>query len=136
MLNIEPMSGYELKQEIAQSTFHFWTESDGQIYPTLNTLTELGCIDCLERPIGERSRKIYSITESGVKRLQDWLAKDIERVTVRHELLLKLFFGHNTTKQVLLNHIDKFQHDIEKKLQVFENILNSRHFNSEVQQRN
>ena len=123
MLSIEPMSGYEIKQAIAESTAHFWAESDGQIYPALNRLTESGLIHCLEKPSGARLKKIYTLTSGGEAALQEWLARDVERSVIRHELLLKLFFGRKTSKKVLLHHISHFKSNIEKKLLQFDKII-------------
>ena len=38
LLAIQPMSGYDLGQNIRTSVGHFWNESYGQIYPNLKAL--------------------------------------------------------------------------------------------------
>ena len=38
MLSIRPMSGYDIKQAIGESVVHFWDESYGRIYPSLQRL--------------------------------------------------------------------------------------------------
>ena len=125
LLAHDTLSGYEIKQEIAKSTAHFWAESDGQIYPALNQLSEQGHIKCHESATGARSRKRYSLTPSGHQLLQEWLKKDVERTMIRHELLLKLFFGGQTSKSVLLNHLERFQQDVEKKSEALTAIAHS-----------
>ncbi|MGH9601902.1 MAG: PadR family transcriptional regulator, partial [Terriglobales bacterium] len=38
LLSLGPQSGYDLKKRMEQSIAHFWSESYGQIYPTLRRL--------------------------------------------------------------------------------------------------
>ena len=40
MLTLRPMSGYDIRATIGESIAYFWTESYGQIYPTLKRLTK------------------------------------------------------------------------------------------------
>src|SRR5689334_9730249 len=92
MLTIEAMSGYEIKQAIQQSTAFFWSESDGQIYPTLAQCVEKGWATYHEEASKTaRSKKIYKITPAGKKELTCWLVKKVQNTPLRNELLLKLF---------------------------------------------
>lgn len=49
LLNLGPMSGYDLKQLIGWSIGHFWREGYGQIYPTLKDLEAEGLVRREER---------------------------------------------------------------------------------------
>lgn len=42
MLAHSAFTGYELKQEVAKSVSHFWSESYGQVYPVLRALVRDG----------------------------------------------------------------------------------------------
>jgi DNA-binding PadR family transcriptional regulator len=88
------MSGYDMKAFIAQSIGFFWQESYGQIYPTLKRLQEARMITRKVRAnSGRPDRHVYSITAAGKKHLQAWMKAETEPDRLRHELLLKLFFG-------------------------------------------
>ncbi len=104
-LSIEPMSGYEIQKMMAGSTNHFWTESNGQIYPTLQQLTKLKEVSCKESYVGAKPRKIYTITKKGMQKLQQWLLQDVVIHPARNELLLKLFYGQNVPPKVSIAHI-------------------------------
>jgi DNA-binding PadR family transcriptional regulator len=92
MLSLCPMSGYELRQTIEDSIGNFWSESYGQIYPTLKRLAQEGFVSVTE---GERAgSKVYSLTEAGHTRLREWLGVMPRPRVDRNELLLKLFFGN------------------------------------------
>ena len=39
-----PLSGYDMKKQISESTAYFWSESFGAIYPTLHKLESKGFV--------------------------------------------------------------------------------------------
>jgi PadR family transcriptional regulator, regulatory protein AphA len=88
-------SGYDLKKAIATSTANFWSESYGNIYPTLRKLLEEGAIqkDNEKVPASRRQKQLYSITGKGKRALRQWLRQPVAVRSEDNELLLKLFFG-------------------------------------------
>ena len=88
-------SGYDLKKAIATSTANFWSESYGNIYPTLKKLLAEGAIQAANEkaPAGRRQKQLYSITERGSEALAEWLRQPVAARSEDNELLLKLFFG-------------------------------------------
>jgi DNA-binding PadR family transcriptional regulator len=92
-LSIEPMTGYALRQAIVETLGHFWSESYGQIYPTLARLEEQGLVT--RGAAGATSGSVFAITPQGVERLRELLAEPIAPVPPRNGLLLRLFFGRH-----------------------------------------
>jgi PadR family transcriptional regulator, regulatory protein AphA len=88
-------SGYDLKKAIATSTANFWSESYGNIYPTLRKLLAEGAIqEGSEKALAnKRQKQLYSITERGSQALAEWLRQPVATRSEDNELLLKLFFG-------------------------------------------
>jgi PadR family transcriptional regulator, regulatory protein AphA len=94
MLDIEEMSGYDLKQSIEQSVAHFWREGYGQIYPALQEMEAQGLIASrVEEHPGRPNKKVYRVLDAGRARLREWLDEPALDQVPRNELLLKLFFG-------------------------------------------
>jgi len=93
LLSWRPMSGYDVKSLVDQSTRFFWAASYGQIYPELHRLSDAGLIEGEERPQGGRRRTVYSLTREGRARLREWLGAEPEVYELRDEGLLKLFFA-------------------------------------------
>lgn len=87
------LSGYEIRQWIAQALGFFWSESFGQIYPELRRLAKAGLIKSLPSPGKGREVKRYRITAAGRGELERWLVRAPQAERPRNELLLKLFFG-------------------------------------------
>lgn len=127
MLAIEPMSGYQIRKEIKESTEFFWTESNGQLYPALKKCIEDGFIKTQATsvlPVG-KDKKTYAITLKGKKHLQNWLAESVRKSTARNELLLKLFFGNSTSLENNILHLQNKALDLEKGLQTYRIIKQS-----------
>jgi DNA-binding PadR family transcriptional regulator len=91
-LSVMPMTGYALRETIREVLGHFWSESYGQIYPTLAALEQQGQVE--RGSTGRRpGSSTFVITWSGRTRLRELLAQPIQPVPPRNGLLLRLFFG-------------------------------------------
>jgi DNA-binding PadR family transcriptional regulator len=93
MLRGGPLSGYEIKAMVDNSTRFFWAASYGQIYPDLRRLSEAGLVEGVDSPTGGRKRTVYEITADGEEELKAWLRQPPEVFEMRDEGLLKLFFA-------------------------------------------
>ncbi len=94
VLSLGAMSGYDVKKLIERSIAHFWNESYGQIYPSLNRLAAEGFAERRrEKQRGKPDRHVYSLTPKGREELARWLAVPARHEPFRSELLLKLFLG-------------------------------------------
>ena len=108
LLSLEPMSGYDLGQNIRASVGHIWSESYGQIYPNLKNLATAGFVSAKEeKQKGKPSRHIYSITRKGREQLTAWLGIPPQPEIPRNEMLLKLFFGSLVPATVLITYVER-----------------------------
>jgi DNA-binding PadR family transcriptional regulator len=102
MLAMGPRSGYDIKTVVDRSTRFFWAASYGQIYPELRRLEAEGLVEGEDRPNGGRSRRVYTLTESGRDALRDWLLSSRFNVELRDESLLQLFFADSLPREQAL----------------------------------
>jgi DNA-binding PadR family transcriptional regulator len=110
VLSLCPMSGYDVKKLIERSIAHFWNESYGQIYPSLNRLAAEGlAARRRETQRGKPDRYVYSLTARGRAELERWLAVPARHEPVRSELLLKLFLGGAAPVADSLAQIERYQ---------------------------
>jgi DNA-binding PadR family transcriptional regulator len=116
MLRNEPRSGYEIKRVVDNSTRFFWAASYGQIYPELAKLAKAGLVEGESQPTGGRRRTVYRLTDSGREQLRRWLDRPPERLELRDEGLLKLFFAGATEPGKAVEIIDAKQRLVEEKL--------------------
>jgi DNA-binding PadR family transcriptional regulator len=90
-LSVEPMSGYAVRAAITETLGHFWSESFGQIYPTLSRLETEGHV--VRDADGRTSGSMFRLTPSGRDRLVALLHEPIAAAPPRNGTLLRLFFG-------------------------------------------
>jgi DNA-binding PadR family transcriptional regulator len=131
MLSIRPMSGYDIKKAVEGSINYFWTESYGQIYPMLKSLVaERLVTKTVKKQGGRPDRHVYALTARGHKELQTWLAGRVMPTVERNELLLKLFFGEESSITVNVKHIEeyrKLQTELHKAITAVERTIRSQH---------
>ena len=93
MLAVRPLTGYELTQQVRRSLRFVWPASEGHLYREQKRLVDLGWASVEQEPAGQRSRKRYSITESGRAALSAWLDTEPEEPHFQVEGALRVFFG-------------------------------------------
>lgn len=121
MLSLSPMSGYEIRRAMEKSTNHFWKESDGQLYPTLEKLVKEGKINRQQvRQHGARKSHIYELTPDGQQILLEWLMDPGYVISVRSEFMLKIFFGGNVAPDAMKHLIESFYFQQKQQLQILE----------------
>jgi PadR family transcriptional regulator, regulatory protein AphA len=122
MLRHEARSGYEIKRTVDISTRFFWAASYGQIYPELRKLEKAGLVEGESQPTGGRRRTVYRLTAAGREALRDWLARPPERLELRDEGLLKLFFAGIAEPGRAVEIIDAKQRLMEEKLEALREV--------------
>jgi PadR family transcriptional regulator, regulatory protein AphA len=103
-----PMSGYDMRNYISLSIAQFWSESFGQIYPSLERMKKSGLVQSETDQASSRHRQIYRITDRGRTALRNWMARPPEPEKPRSEMILKTMLGNQTDPQVLVEHLEKY----------------------------
>ena len=94
MVHLGARSGYEIKQAVENSIRFFWTISQAQIYPSLQSLEAAGLVTGRADPQGRRPRRVFEITQAGEAALREWLTRDEPMpFELRDTGLLKVFFA-------------------------------------------
>jgi DNA-binding PadR family transcriptional regulator len=119
-LSVQPMTGYALREEIRQVLGHFWSESYGQIYPTLAELQRSGLIEAAQ---GKRSgSSTYLLTAAGRSRLTELLRQPHQPTPPRNALMLRLFFGRTLGVDACRALLEQAKHEAEQRLTEFQAI--------------
>lgn len=95
LLAREPLSGYDIKQQMNTRMGPFWKAGSNQVYPELAKMEEDGLIKLhgLEQHSYRPTRKVYEITEAGLEEIKQWTLQPTEPETMRDEFLLKAYNG-------------------------------------------
>src|SRR5437667_8593881 len=122
---LKKSSGYDLKKHMESSTNYFWKETFSSIYPVLEDLEKQKLIVKVATPAkNDRKRNVYTLTPAGRTTLENWLIEPSEDAQLRHELLLKLFFGNLVSLEVSIERLKKYKKELKNKLLLFQEIEN------------
>ena len=114
------MSGYAVREAIRDQLGHFWSESFGQIYPTLASLTADGLVS--KQP-GERSgSSVFELTAAGRGQLLELLRAPEVSTPPRNGLMLRVFFGHTIGPDAVAALIAETREQVRGQLATFEAI--------------
>ena len=103
------MTGYDINKRV-KTRMSFWDINYGQIYPTLRVLEKDGLLTKkVEIKENSPNRKVYSITNKGITKLQKWLLNPAEHEKFKIESLLKVGFGEQIPKSKVICHIEEFK---------------------------
>jgi PadR family transcriptional regulator AphA len=118
ILNIFPMSGYDLKKFCDSVVSQFWNENYAHIYPVLKEMEKEGLATTkAAQTEGRPLKHIYYITEKGQQELNKWLLVPVDIYKRRYEFVLKLFFSADIPVENLIKNIKHYKEDQEKALE-------------------
>ena len=117
-LSMQPMTAYAVRSAIRDVLGHFWSESFGQIYPTLTALERHGMVQGQEA--GRSGSSVFSLTHAGQQRLRQLLAEPVVTTPPRNGLLLRLFFGRTTGLAACRDLLITAQADAQQRLHEYE----------------
>ena len=118
MLNLRPMTGYEIKQVYQKGPANFMPISFGQIYPVLAKLRQEKMVR-QDKEQGGRGNIRYFITPKGEEAFRKWLFSAGDAANYR-ELLLRLFFAAPSDLADLRGHVEAFRKEEQASLEHYE----------------
>jgi len=126
MLEIAPMTGYEIAQNLNTSVVPFWSATAGQIYNALKDLKKSKMVTTENSIKGEKMNvEQYMLTSTGRKELDEWVMQDIQYIPIREPFLLWSSYLEKCTLETALSIIDRHIERFEKRArQVEEATLN------------
>lgn len=118
LLSWRPMSGYDIKKVVEMALSHFWSESYGNLFPTLERLVEQGFATRTPAPTeGGRPKYLYSATAKGRRAFEQWIQEPSDDPQVRNEMLLKFFLTARRSAKESIRLLESFR---QKQLQRYE----------------
>ena len=127
LLAENPKYGYEIKRQFEGALGNVWSVSYGQLYPTLRWLSELGWVTKKTEPGKKAAEKnIYSITEKGRKKLDEWLLKPVRTAyRLKDEFTLRFLFFSKLTPAHVLAYLGEHQRKTALQRETFQKTLES-----------
>jgi PadR family transcriptional regulator, phenolic acid-responsive transcriptional regulator len=120
-----PKYGYEIKREFEGAIGNVWSVSYGQLYPTLRRLSEQGWLSKKTEPGKKAAEKnIYSITEKGRRKLDEWLLKPLRSTyRVKDEFTLRFLFFSKLDPASVLEYLRGYQKRTQEQRESFKKTL-------------
>jgi DNA-binding PadR family transcriptional regulator len=116
-------SGYDLAKQFDRTVGFFWKATFQQVYRELTKLEAQGWIaaEVVEQP-HRPDKKLYQMTELGRSQLRQWLPLPCEPVTLREEILVKLFAGHLGATATLIAELQRHRELHRERLATYQAI--------------
>ncbi|MCA1899166.1 MAG: PadR family transcriptional regulator [Chloroflexi bacterium] len=120
-LRYTPMTGYQIKQFMDNSTSNFWSAKLSQIYVTLKSLEKEGLVESM---IFEQEKRpdcrMYFIKEAGEKALDGWLRDMTYQPPQEKDAgMLKLFFCGQLEKETILERLQIQRRETLKNIETY-----------------
>lgn len=99
-------SGYDLGKRFEDAVSCFWKASHQQIYRELSKMEGFGWIEAEAiAQQGKPDKKLYRITETGRKELENWFELPCIPTPTREDLLVKVLAGSYISRSVLIQQL-------------------------------
>lgn len=117
LLNLAPMTGYDLKKVFDSSISHFWAADKAQIYRTLTALVADGYATVEVVPQANYpDRQEHHITAAGRAALLDWLSSELVPHAAREPFLARVFFAGSLPRDAVLGLLSERRAEAEAML--------------------
>lgn len=114
LLNLKPMTGYDIKKVMQKSPLTYWTGNNSQIYRTLAELQSNGFVTAeVLHDEASPTKKRYSITPLGRQELLDLSRSFPELPELRKPFLLQLAFGRGLSCGELESLLNQYEQELQ-----------------------
>ncbi len=119
ILSIRPMTGYDLKKVMQDSTYLHWSGNNNQIYKALLGLQEDGYVYSeVQHQESAPTKKQYTITQRGLNTLTQWSMLEPEAPECKKSFLAQLAFSGTLGNEELLTLITGYENTMWAQLQM------------------
>jgi DNA-binding PadR family transcriptional regulator len=117
ILSWRSSTGYELKKIFEDSSFMYWTGNNNQIYKALIKMLEKGLvISEVIHQDSSPSKKIYTITEEGLKQLKEWVISSPEAPEIKKTFLIQIAWSDMLSNQEINELFLKYENELKIQL--------------------
>jgi len=117
MLSFKPLTGYDLKKIMQDSSFMYWSGNNNQIYKTLLELENGNLVKSeVYHQSGSPSKKVYTITDMGLAELKKWTQSIPEAFEIKNSFLIQLAWSDLLSNEELEQLLNQYEQEIEGRL--------------------
>ncbi len=124
LLEVNSMSGYDLKKYFDSSVNSYWAATHSQIYRTLDDTTKEGLTKSeVIQQDKNPNKKLFSITEKGKEDLISWLKIKKPLPVIRHQILLQFSLSNLLNKEQILQLLEDYKMQLDEKICILKSPL-------------
>lgn len=117
MLSCKPLTGYDLKKIMQSSSFMPWSGNNNQIYKALLELNDNDFVtNKVHHNDSSPSKKVYTITESGLAELKKWARSAPEPFETKKPFLVQLAWADILSNEELEELFNQYEQEIKGQL--------------------
>lgn len=121
ILSCYPQTGYDVKKIMQDSPFMYWSGNNNQIYKVLLELHQEGYVRSETiQPEHGPSKKIYTVTQEGMKELKRWALSLPEAPQRRSAFLMQLAWAGQLKSEEILRLLEQYEQDISGHIAMIE----------------
>lgn len=108
LLDREPGTGYDIVRAFDDAIGYFWNASHQQVYRELGSLSDSKLVKFKQIKQDDKpDKKLYSISNSGKKALQQWLESPVKAQKSKNLLLVKLLNTNSNNAAIMLDELER-----------------------------
>ena len=114
ILSCEPMTGYDLKKIMRDSSFMPWSGNSNQVYKALLALAESGYVvgETLHQEEHSSSKKVYTVTDAGRNELKRWVQSAPDEWEMKKPFLIQFAWTHLLSKREVERMLDQYEEEL------------------------
>lgn len=117
ILSWKASTGYELKKIFEESSILYWSGNNNQIYKALSQMLDEELVKSeVVYQDSSPSKKIYTITEEGLKELKEWVMSSSEAPEIKKTFLVQLAWSNMLSDQELNNLLIGYENELKTQL--------------------
>lgn len=110
-------TGYELKKIFEESSILYWSGNNNQIYKALSQMLDEELVRSeVVHQDSSPSKKIYTITEEGLKELREWVMSSPETPEIKKTFLVQLAWSNMLSDQELNDLLKRYENELKNQL--------------------
>ncbi|WP_135555441.1 PadR family transcriptional regulator [Paenibacillus cymbidii] len=117
LLSWKPLTGYEIKKLMEDSIILYWSGNNNQIYKSLVQLHEEDLVTTeVQHQQNAPSRKIYTITASGLSALKQWTLSAPEAPEYKKAFFVQLAWSHQQSNEETDQLLSEYEQELSLRL--------------------
>ena len=117
ILSWKSSTGYEIKKVFEESSILYWSGNNNQIYKALSQMLDEDLVHSeVVHQDSSPSKKIYTITDEGIKELKEWIMSSPEAPEIKKTFLIQLAWSDMLSDQELNELFLNYEKELKNQL--------------------